>query len=255
LSCSPAIARILALVLIFFCFTPLHRAGAAESALTDAQKKEIQAMIHDYLVNKPEVTIEGLNNYQKNRDQDEQRQFKDNMTKYKDKMTSKDTPFGGNPNGAKTVVEFFDYNCGYCKHAVEDIISLIKQDKDVKVYFKDMPILSHSSEDAARWALAAGRQGKYYDFHVALMHSSGSRDKETFKKIGGDLGLDVAKMEKDAEGDKTIREQIEGNLQAARDLGIHGTPGFIIGDTLYPGYMGLDNMKKAVADSYTPKKK
>jgi protein-disulfide isomerase len=172
--------------------------------------------------------------------------------KYKDQLTSRDTPSGGNPNGRKVIVEFFDYNCGYCKHAVDDVINTVKGDGDVKVYFKDMPILAATSREAAQWALAAGKQGKYYEFHVALMKSPLPREKDTYKKIASDLNLDVAKLEKDAETDATIKDEIEKNLELARNIGISGTPHFIINGVSYGGYIGGEMMKKAV-DTGLPK--
>jgi protein-disulfide isomerase len=228
-------------------------ASAAEKSkdggavFTPEQQDAIHTMIHDYILENPEVIIEAGDKFQQKQQEEQQKLFQKNVIKYKDFLTSKDTPTGGNPKGSKIVVEFFDYNCGYCKKAVEDIVNVVKDDADVKVYFKDMPILATSSTDASRWALAAGKQGKYYEFHVALMKSSLPRDVTTYKKIAEDLKLDVAKLEKDADGDPEIRDAIEKNLEVARDLGIHGTPAFIINGTSYPGYLGLDMMKKAVA--------
>ena len=104
-------------------------------------------------------------------------------------------------------------------------------------------------KNTAKWAMAAGRQGKYFEFHVALMHSTMQRSIETYKQIGGQLGLNVAKLEQDAK-DPAFQKAIDENLRAARDLGIQGTPGFIIGGKLYDGYMGFANMQKALAFAY-----
>jgi protein-disulfide isomerase len=247
---------LLAATVLAFAAGPGRPAAAADkaaaadtaSAFTAAQKEELNKVIHDYLLKNPDVVVESLNAAQNKQRDDEAKAFKQNIIKYKDQIYSKDTPIGGNPNGTKTIVEFFDYNCGYCKRAVDDVVNIVKEDGNVKVYFKDMPILAASSNDAAYWAQAAGKQGKYYEFHVALMKSSLPREKETYKKIGQDLKLDVDKLQKDAEGDKSIRDTVEKNLELARNLGIHGTPGFIINGVLYPGYLGLDTMKKVIAD-------
>lgn len=226
------------------------------AVFTPEQQDAIHTMIHDYILENPQVIIEAGDKFQQKQQEEQQKLFQKNVVKYKDFLTSKDTPVGGNPKGNKIVVEFFDYNCGYCKKAVEEVVNVVKDDPDVKVYFKEMPILATSSQDAARWALAADKQGKYYEFHVALMKSSLPRDVTTYKKIAEDLKLDVAKLEKDAEGDSEIRDAIEKNLEVARNLGIHGTPAFIINGTSYPGYISLDIMKKAIAtgapDAKTP---
>jgi protein-disulfide isomerase len=210
-------------------------------------------MMHDYIVENPEVVMEAFDKFQQKQQDERQKLVQKNIGQYKDFLTSKETPTGGNPKGTKTIVEFFDYNCGYCKKAVDDVVNVVKDDPEVKVYFKDMPILAPSSQDAARWAMAAGKQGKYYEFHVALMKSSLPRDVTTYKKIAQDLKLDVAKLQKDAETDPAIRDAIEKNLDVARNLSITGTPAFIINDEFYGGYVGLDVMKKAVNTSAADK--
>ena len=222
-----------------------HAARAA-NAFTPAQESQLKTMFHDYLVQNPQAVIDALKSYQDQADKEDAASFQANITKYKSQLITATTPFAGNPKGTKTVVEFFDYNCGYCKHAVDDVVGLIKADSQAKVYFKDMPILAESSNDAARYALAAGKQGKYYEFHTALMHSAAPRTKELYVKIGRDIGLDTDKLSRDAEGDPAIKTAIENNLTLSRALGIHGTPAFIMRDTLYPGYMGLSNMQKAL---------
>jgi protein-disulfide isomerase len=230
----------------------VRHASAADSKDTKAvftpeQQDALHTMVHDYIIENPEVVMEAIDKFQQKQQDERQKLVQKNIGQYKDFLTSKETPSGGNPKGTKTIVEFFDYNCGYCKKAVEDVVNVVKDDPDVKVYFKDMPILAPSSQDAARWAMAAGKQGKYYEFHVALMKSPLPRDVTTYKKIAEELKLDVAKLQKDAETDTGIRDAIEKNLDVARNLSITGTPAFIINDTFYGGYVGLDVMKRAVA--------
>jgi protein-disulfide isomerase len=222
-----------------------HPAQAAEEAFTQAQKDAMGTFISEYLVSHPEVVVNALEAYQANRAQIEQKQFMESFAKHKETLAGDTSPTAGNPKGDVTIVEFFDYNCGYCKKAVEDVVKLLETDKNLKVIFKDMPILSPASQEAARWALAADKQGKYYEYHVALMKDPNQKNKAEFESLAKKLGLDIEKMRKDAES-KEVREAIEKNLNMARDLGIRGTPGFIIGDTLAPGYLGYDAMKAAV---------
>ena len=238
----------LLLAAAFFFLT--GAAARAADAFTPDQKTELNKMMHDYILNNPEVLVEGLNNYQRNQIAASHKTYDQNYPKYKDFLTSADTPVGGNPNGKHVVVEFFDYNCGYCKKAADDVVAMVKDDPEFKIYFKDMPILASTSGDAAKWAMAAGKQGKYYEFHVALMHSTMQRNDATFRQLGQQLGLDVAKLEKDAKNDPSFQKAINQNLTAARALGIEGTPGFVIGGKLFDGYMGLPGMKKAVDGAY-----
>lgn len=220
-------------------------AQAAEEVFSPAQKEALGAFIKEYLVAHPDVVVEALTEYQKNQESSEQALFTQKYAEKKDAILNGGAPFAGDPKGDVTVVEFFDYNCGYCKKATEDIVKLVETDKKVKIIFIDMPILSPASLDAARWALAAGKQGKYYEYHVALMQDPGPKNEAGFTAVAERVGLDAAKMKKDADG-KDIREAIEKNLALGRELGIRGTPGFIIGDMLAPGYIGFDSMKAGI---------
>ncbi len=222
---------------------------AAEDALTKNQQDEVRALVKDYLLKNPGIIVDALDAYQRDQQAMQQKQFESRIKTHKDFIFSESAAAAGNPKGDITIVEFFDYNCGYCKHAVEDVVKIVEQDKNVHVVFHEMPILSETSMDAARWSLASAKQGKYFEFHKALMKDVGPRNRKTFEKVAKAVGLDVEKLAKDAEEDKEIRQTIEKSLEVARDLGIRGTPAFIIGDILAPGYMGYDNMKKAVADT------
>lgn len=220
------------------------RANAADK-LSEGQKTEIQALIKEYLVKNPEVVIEALTAYQNKEQADAGKAFKEKYSQHKDFLTSSSAPFAGNPKGKVTVVEFFDYNCGYCHRAVEDVTKLIEADKDVKVIFHDYPILSESSGEASRYALASQKQDKYFEFHQKLMKYSGQKNEDAYKKIATELGLDFDKLKKDADS-KEVREALEKNTEVARDLGINGTPAFIFNDNLVPGYIGVDDMKRMV---------
>lgn len=220
-------------------------ASAADDAFSEAQKAALASFIEDYLVKNPDVVVKALTEYQKKQESAEQGQFVQKYQDKKDALLNGGAPFAGNPAGDVTIVEFFDYNCGYCKKALDDVVKLLDTDKKLKVIFIDMPILSPASQDAARWALAAGKQGKYYEFHVALMKGSEPKNETGFEAIAQKLSLDMDKLKKDADS-KEVREAIEKNLSIARELGIRGTPGFIIGDILTPGYVGYDSMKAGI---------
>lgn len=228
-------------------------ANAAQDQFNEEQTEAIGEIVRDYLVTNPEVIIEAMEAYQQNRAEIEARQFEENLSGHSEKLfNNPDAPFEGNPDGNITVVEFFDYNCGYCKKALTDVVTLLGEDKNVKVVFLEMPILSEASREAARWALAADKQGKYYDYHVALMSHSGPKNAASFEKIGKDLGLDIEQLRKDAK-DPAIQAAIDENLAIAQSLGIRGTPAFVIGDTLAPGYLGTEGLKAAVAQARADK--
>ena len=152
----------------------------------------------------------------------------------------------GNPAGKVTVVEFFDYNCGYCKRSLPDVLKLIETDKDVKLVIKEFPILGPGSLVAAKAAVAARRQGKYWEFHLALMNEKGAIDEARVFEVAKTVGLDGAKLRRDME-DPEIAKIIARNHTTAEALGIQGTPAFVIDQTLVPGALGFEALTGAVA--------
>lgn len=241
---------------LFFAFLGLMAftgAASAEDVFTPEQKAAIQAILEERLNEKPEIIIQAVDNFRAKQEQEAQKQASQNITKHLDWMTSADAPSTGAADADVTVVEFFDYNCGYCKRAVPDIQNLLKSDKKLRVVFHEMPILSETSRMAAQWALAAHKQGKYFDYHVALMNHQGPQSDETLEKIATDLGLDVKKMKEDANSAE-IAAQIDKSTEVAREIGINGTPAFIVNGELYPGYLGEDGLKQSIEKARSGKK-
>ncbi len=229
--------------LSFVAFGP---ASHAEDGFSDAQKKEIGSVIRDYILENPGLLMEALEKKQRDEMAVEEKRFEDFMAKNAGSIAD-GAPFAGNPDADVVIVEFFDYNCGYCKRALADVVALLEEDKNLKVVFRDMPILSPGSHEAALWAMAAGKQGKYYEFHQKLMNKGGSKSTSTFEMVAKELGLDVDQMKKDIK-DKAFEDQIAANMKLAQEMGIRGTPAFIIGDRLSRGYLGVSSMKKIIAD-------
>jgi len=225
-------------------FAPV--AASAEDAFTPAQKEALGPLIREYLLANPQVVVDSLNGYQAQQENLQKSKFKDNLDAKRKDVTDGGSPFAGNPKGDVIITEFFDYNCGYCKHAVDDIVKLVENDKNVKVIFKDYPILSPGSHEASQWALAAGKQNKYFEYHVKLMKQAGGFSVPVYEKIGTELGLDVAQLRKDATENKEISAALDRNIALANDLGIRGTPAFVIGDDLTPDYVGYDSLKQSV---------
>lgn len=156
-------------------------------------------------------------------------------------------PSIGNPDGKTTIVEFMDYNCGYCKKAYDVLTQVIADDPDLRVVLIEIPILHETSGLAARWALAANRLGNYTEFHKSLMHHKGPINEEVLSGFAKDAGLDAAKVKELAETQE-IGATVAENLQKAQEIGINGTPGFIIGDQIVRGYIEAPAMKAAIAE-------
>lgn len=228
----------------------LHMAAPAQAAdaVTEAERAKIEGVIKDYLAKNPGIIVESLQKYQEQQRADLDKQFTSKFAAVREDILKAGHPTVGAKDADVTIIEFYDYNCGYCKKAFSDVSRLIDEDKKLRFVFIEMPILSETSIEAAKWALAADKQGKFYEFHTALMKFTGQKDKKLLQKVAGEVKMDVKKAEADAESRSTL-ETIEKNLTLARELGINGTPGFIIQDQLTPGYMGYDGMKAAIAQT------
>lgn len=227
-------------------FAASGSALAQDAAVTDAERAKIEGVIKDYLAKNPGIIMESLQKYQEQQRADMNRQFTDKFASKKEEILKAGHPTVGPASADVTIIEFYDYNCGYCKKAYQDVAKLAEEDKNIRFVFIDMPILSESSIEVSKWSLAAAKQDKFFEFHSALMKFSGQKDKATLERLAGEAKMDVKKAAADAES-KDVLETIEKNLSLARELGINGTPGFIINGQLTPGYMGYEGMKEAVA--------
>lgn len=216
---------------------------------TEAQKTEINKMFKDYLLNNGSVILESVNKYQAELEEKDRKEAavkaKEFMNTLKDQ---KDLAMAGNPKGDITIVEFFDYNCGYCRKALEEIQTVLKDDKNVKVVFKDMPILGPPSLEAAKWSLAAIPQGKYFEYHTAILNHNGPKDAQSLESIAKKIGLDVKKLKEDKD-DPAIEARLNDQVEAARNVGINGTPGFIIAGEVYPGYMPAAQIETIIKEA------
>ena len=220
--------------------------AAQEASFSAAQKEELGTIIKEYLMDNPSVIMEAVESYRTQQEREAQKQAEERIAANIDALTSSDAPSVGNPEADVTVVEFFDYNCGYCKRALPDIQKVVDQDDNVRFVFQEMPILGDSSRKAAEWALAAHNQGKYFEYHVALMEHRGPKEDDQLEKLASDVGLDVEQMKKDiASGD--IDKELQEALNMAREIGVSGTPAFIVGKTFIPGYIGEDGLKEAIS--------
>jgi protein-disulfide isomerase len=203
----------------------------------------MKKLVHDYIVQNPEVITEAVNALQAKEDKDKAaKQEKVVAERSKDLKDSAEGTVIGNPKGDVTLVEFFDYNCGYCKALFPSLLDTVKSDGKIRVVLKEFPILGPSSLTASKAALASVKQGKYSDFHIALMSHKGSLSDDTIMQIAKDTGLNVDRLQADMKADE-VEKVIDKNRKLAEDLDVNGTPALVIAGTLVPGAISKDELK------------
>ncbi len=223
-------------------------APAVAGSFTDAQKAEMQEIIRGYLLDNPELLREMASKLEVKDKQAEENQRSNALLASKEEVfRTPGDPSIGNPKGDVTVVEFLDYNCGWCKKSMSEVSTLLKADPNLKVVFKEFPIFGEHSEYAARAALAAQNQGKYWELHQAMFSQEGQITTDVVNQLAEGLGLDMVKLKTDI-GSKEIGERIAANMQLGKNLAINGTPAFVIDDQVYGGYLPLDGMSQAVTE-------
>lgn len=215
-----------------------QNSNAALAGVSDKDRKATEAVVRAYILENPEIITEAVAVLQS-------REMATRLEKIGPALYA---PFAGdvagNPSGDVTVVEFTDYNCGYCRATVADIAKLVGTDKKVKLVYREMPILAPSSREAALWALAAANQGKHDAFHHA-MFAAGRPDTANIRKAAASAGLDMATAEKFA-GTSAASAELDSNIQMAQKIGFNGTPTFIIGKQVFEGAQGYPLLKSAV---------
>jgi protein-disulfide isomerase len=229
-------------------------ASATESSggktISAAQRKEIEAIIKEYLLKNPEVLMEAQNALEAQMDKLQAEKMAVAIkTNSGELFRPANSPIVGNAKGDVPVIEFFDYNCGYCKKAFSEVAQLVDKDKKVRIIMKEFPILAKGSEEASRVALAAKLQGKYWEFHRAMLESQGQANEASALKVAEKLGLDMNKLKKDMNSAE-VKKEIEDTRKLANKMGIQGTPHFIVGDRIIPGAPEnlLELLNKNVSD-------
>lgn len=209
---------------------------AADKPMTDEQKKQIEKVVHDYLVNNPEVLIEASQALQRKQQDNMRQQARSAIENNSSQLFSGKLTTMGNAKGNVTLVEFFDYQCVHCKKMAPVIESLIDKDKNLRVIYKEFPIFGKTSEVASRAALAAAMQGKYKQFHEALISKQNRlTDKEVFS-VAKKIGLDMKKLKKDMQS-KQVTDTLAENKKLAEKMMLMGTPAFVIAKTPNGNYM------------------
>jgi protein-disulfide isomerase len=237
------------LVLALGLLAAVGPAWGQSADFSAGQKAAIEQIVRDYLMKNPQVIFEAARSYQ----EQQQRQRDENakaqlMSMSEDVFRDPASPVAGNPRGDVTVVEFFDYQCGYCKTVLDDVRQLLKADPKVRFVFKEYPILGPNSVVAARAALASREQGKYLEFHNALMETKGQLDQAAIERTARSVGIDVERLKRDM-AKPEIDQALRRNRQLGDALDIQGTPGFIVGNQIVPGALDLDRLKALVAEA------
>ena len=219
-----------------FSTTP---AMAKQDTIDPARRAEVEQIIHDYLIAHPEVIPEAIQVLR-------ERQTGSAIAQHANVLFhDPDTPVAGNPKGDVTIVEFFDYACGYCKIMLPHLQKALAADGNIRLVLKDFPILSDASVTAAKVALAARLQGKYVPFHMALMGARGRLTDDLIYQTARDVGLDVAKLKTDMNR-PDIAQAIQQNRQLASALGVSGTPGLVIGNNVVSGALSYGDLMARV---------
>lgn len=219
----------------------------ASAEMTPAQRAEVEEILRGYLLKNPEVILEALEVLEaRNQAAQEDRQQATLALHREELERDAASPVLGNPRGDVTIVEFFDYQCGYCKQASVSLRELLEKDSGVRLVMKEFPILGPASLIGARAALAAKRQEGYEELHWALMAHRGQLSEESILSLAAEVGLDVKRLRADMEA-PAIQEKLRANYRLAEALQIRGTPAFVIGDQLLPGAVPLEHLEAAVA--------
>lgn len=223
--------------------------AVARDAQPDLTQDKVNLAIAQYLKDHPGDVMAALQTAQAQAEQQKQAEAIQALADRKAEIFNNPAdPVLGNPDGDVTVVEFFDYRCPYCKRVSDALVTLVQGDPQVRVVYKELPILGPESLVAAKVALAAHRQGKYHEVHAALMAHKGSFEKAALLEVAANAGADEARISADME-DPAILGQLQAIDTLAAELGITGTPGFLFGNQLVPGAISLDDMKKLVAET------
>ena len=224
--------------------------AAAQAPFTEEQRREIGAVVKDYLLKNPEILQDVMVELDK-RQQEAQTAARQGALKASRTalLNSQRDIVAGDAAGDVTLVEFFDYNCGYCKRALTDVRALMKGDPKLRVVLKDFPVLGPDSVEASRVSLAVKQQlkgDKLFEYHVKLMETRGRVNGERAIALAKEMGADAARLQRDMESAE-VKQAIQDNVVLGDKLGLSGTPAFVVGDEVISGAVGVEPLRKTVA--------
>jgi protein-disulfide isomerase len=217
------------------------------------QRGEVERIVREYLIAHPEVIQEAMAELEKKQSAADAEKHKATIKQYSQSIFGSPRQVVlGNPDGNVTFVEFFDYNCGYCKRAMDDMLTLMKDDPKLKVVLKEFPVLGPGSVEAAQVAVAVRMQDKtgkkYLEFHQKLLGGRGQADRARALAVAKDIGLDMGRLEKDLISPE-VKATLQESFKLAEALGLNGTPSYVIGDNVVVGAVGLDALREKVNSS------
>jgi protein-disulfide isomerase len=241
--------RFIAAVCAALLAASLPQAARADD-FTKPQRGEIERIVRDYLIAHPEVLQEAMSELEKRQTAAEAEKHETAVKEHAPALfSSPHQVVIGNPAGNVTFVEFFDYNCGYCKRAMTDMLTLLKDDPKLKVVLKEFPVLGPGSVAAAEVAVAVRMQDtsgkKYLEFHQKLLGGRGQADKAHALAVAKEIGLDMGRLEKDL-GSPEVKTTMDENFKLAEALGLNGTPSYVIGSDVVIGAVGFHSLQEKV---------
>lgn len=244
----------LAIAMLSAAIPESHAATSSPSANAPVTHAELPALVKQAILDDPDILMEAEQKLREKNMAEMSKKSEAALRKYKAALVRSDAPSIGSKNADVTMVEFFDYHCGYCKQLYSSIVKLDKTDKKLRIVFREFPILAPDSTTAARTALAVNRiaPDKYFAFYGALMKTAGEQfTDKMLMKTAEKVGVSTAKLKAALNDDavtKSIDDELKENRTMAQAIGIRGTPGIIIGDHLFPGAMAYETLTKVIAD-------
>lgn len=226
---------------------------ASAQSFSQDQRLEVEAIIKNYLLTHPEILQEVSVELEKRQVAAEGEKQKATIEQHGEAIfNSKHQVVLGNPKGDVNFVEFFDYNCGYCKRALDDMMTLLKDDKNLRVVLKEFPVLGPGSVEAAQVAVAVRMQDKdgklYLAFHQKLMTSRGQADRARAIAAAKEAGADVARLEADMKSSE-VKDTLTENFTIAQSLGMNGTPSYVVGKSVVVGAVGLEGLRQKISEA------
>ena len=220
--------------------------GTLPALAQDLSEARVKELVLEAILENPQVVMDAVAILQQREAEAAAAQADAAMGENRDALErDPNAPVMGNPDGDVTVVEFFDYNCPYCRRAASEVASLIESDGDVRVVYREWPILGEGSVFASRAALAARAQDRYAEFHEAMLGAEGRLDETSVMRIAEEIGLDTEKLRADMEA-PDVAEHIDTSMALAQSLGFTGTPSFVIGENRAPGLIDAEQMREMI---------
>jgi protein-disulfide isomerase len=208
-------------------------------------KAAVEQVVRELLQREPELVMEALQSLQARQESEQAEQAKQAVVDNAEALKGEPAEVAANPDGDVTLVEFMDYHCGYCRRMMPSLRDLVAEDKGVRFVLKEFPILGPDSVVAARAAVAARNQGRYWDMHLALMESE-DISLDGVRALAAGLGLDVARLEADMNSPQT-EQVLAADMELARKLGLRGTPAFVLGGEIIPGAVPPEQLEGLIA--------